>query len=245
MQNCPTCFEPLTSDSTNHNVTTTCGHIFHINCVQDWLTRGVSTCPKCLSNISQDKLIRIYLEPSESDIQISHDTDEKQQRSENSRWSKIANSVAYFSEANSVSLISSSNSTGADNENSNTEPTTTNPTTSNPETTQNHLEKTNTEKRADVELSNPETRRSNPNRALLRAMLGDPTTTSVQYIRTNTFANADEMVVNTTQNCNPSAVYPRPTNNELDECSDKQCCCCLCFLFVCFAFGFIWFLVSR
>jgi hypothetical protein len=230
MQKCPICLEPLTPDSTNHNVTTTCGHLFHINCVQDWLTRGISTCPKCLSNISQDKLIGIYLEPSESDVQIRQETDENQQRSENSRWSKIANSVAYFSEANSVSL---SNSTGADNENSN-------PTTSNPEITKNHLKK-----RADGELSNPETRRSNPNRALLRAMLGDPTTTSVQYIRTNTFANADEMVVNTSQNCNPSAVYPRPTNNELDECSDKQCCCCLCFLFVCFAFGFVWFLVSR
>ena len=106
MQKCPICLEALTSDSTNHNVTTTCGHLFHINCVQDWLRRDISTCPKCLSNISKDKLIRIYLEPSESDVQIPQETNEKQQRSENSRWSKIANSVAYFSETNSVSLTS-------------------------------------------------------------------------------------------------------------------------------------------
>merc|ERR1712051_174108 len=140
-----------TSDSTNHNVTTTCGHLFHIDCVQDWLAQGIQKCPKCLSNISQDKLIRIYLEPSESDVQIPQETDENQGRSENSRWSKIANSVAYFSEANSGSLISLSNSTGA--ENSNTKPTRTNLRTSNPETTQN----ANTEKRSDTELSNPKT----------------------------------------------------------------------------------------
>ena len=223
MQKCPICLEALTSDSTNHNVTTTCGHLFHINCVQDWLRRGISTCPKCLSNISKDKLIRIYLEPNESDIQISHETDEKQQRSENSRWSKIANSVAYFSEANSVSLTSLSNSTGADNENSNTEPTTKKLTTSNPETTQNHLEKLR-----NGELSYLEIRRSNPSRALQV----DPTTTPVQYIHTNTFANADEMVVNTTQNCNPRLT--RPTNIEPYSCSDKKFVCQFCIMCVCF-----------
>ena len=221
MQKCPICLEPLTSDSTNHTATTTCGHLFHVNCVQDWLAQGIQKCPKCLNSISQDKLIRIYLEPSESDIQISHETDEKQQRSENSRWSKIANSVAYFSEANSVSLISSSNSTGADNEISNSESTRTNPRTTNPETTQN----ANTETRSDSELSKPETTRSNPVR-------GDPTTTPVQYIRTNTFANADEMVVNTTRNCNSRLT--RPTNIEPYSCSDKQFLCQFCVMCVCF-----------
>ena len=141
MQKCPTCFEPLTSGSTNHTVTTPCGHLFHINCVQGWIARGNQTCPQRRSDISKDKLLRIYLQPTESDVETPQETDENQQRSENSRWSKIANSVAYFSEANSVSLISSSNSTGADNENSKTEPTTKKPTSSNPETTQNHLEK--------------------------------------------------------------------------------------------------------
>ena len=228
MQNCPTCFEPLTSGSTNHTVTTPCGHLFHVNCVQDWLARGIRKCPKCLSNISKDKLITIYLEPSESDVQIPQETDENQQRPENSRWSKIANSVAYFSEANSVSLISLSNTPGADNENSNQESTRTNPRTSNPETTQN----ANTEKRADSELSNPKTTRSNPSR-------GDPTTTLVQYIHTNTFANADEMVVITTRNCNPSLT--RQTTNEPTiwsgrPWSDKECCCCFLVLFVGFVF---------
>jgi hypothetical protein len=222
MQKCPICLEPLTSGSTNHTVTTPCGHLFHVNCVQDWIARGIQKCPKCLRNIPKDKLIRIYLEPSESDVQIPQETDENQQRSENSRWSKIANSVAYFSETNSVSLNSPSNSAGADNEISNPESRRKNPRTSNPKTTQNHLERANIEKRADSELFNPETTRSKTSR-------GNPTTTPVQYIQTNTFANADEMVVNTTRNYNPRLT--RPTNNEL-ECSDKQCCC-FCFLFVC------------
>ena len=147
MKKCPICLEPLTSGSTNHTVSTPCGHLFHINCVQNWLSRGIRTCPKCQSNISKDKLIKIYLEPSESDVQIPLETNE------NSRWSKIANSVAYFSEANSVSVISLSNSAGAGNETSNPESARINPKAPNPETAQN----ASTEKRADSELSTPET----------------------------------------------------------------------------------------
>ena len=99
MQKCPTCFEPLTSGSTNHTVTTPCGHLFHINCVQGWIARGNQTCPQCRSNISKDKLLRIYLQPTESDVEIPQETDENQQKSESARWSMIANSVAYFNES--------------------------------------------------------------------------------------------------------------------------------------------------
>ena len=99
MQKCSTCFEPLTSGSTNHTVTTPCGHLFHINCVQGWIARGNQTCPQCRSNISKDKLLRIYLQPTESDVEIPQETDENQQKSESARWSMIANSVAYFNES--------------------------------------------------------------------------------------------------------------------------------------------------
>ena len=99
MQKCPTCFEPLTSGSTNHTVTTPCGHLFHINCVQGWIARGSQTCPHCRSDISKDKLLRIYLQPTESDVEIPQETDENQQKSEPARWSMIANSVAYFNES--------------------------------------------------------------------------------------------------------------------------------------------------
>ena len=99
MQKCPTCFEPFTSGSTNHTVTTPCGHLFHINCVQGWIARGNQTCPQCRSYISKDKLLRIYLQPTESDVEIPQETDENQQKSESARWSMIANSVAYFNES--------------------------------------------------------------------------------------------------------------------------------------------------
>ena len=106
MQNCPTCFEPLTSGSTNHTVTTPCGHLFHINCVQGWIARGNQTCPQCRSDISNDKLLRIYLQASESHVEILHETDEIQQKTENSRCSMTANSVAYSVSQNSPSARS-------------------------------------------------------------------------------------------------------------------------------------------
>ena len=103
MQKCPTCFEPLTSGSTNHTVTTPCGHLFHINCVQGWIARGNQTCPQCRSDISNDKLLRIYLQTTESHVEIP-ETDEIQQKTENSRCSITANSVAYTVSQNSPSI---------------------------------------------------------------------------------------------------------------------------------------------
>ena len=104
MQNCPTCFEPLTSGSTNHTVTTPCGHLFHINCIQGWIARGNQTCPQCRSDISNDKLLRIYLQTTESHVEILHETDEIQQKTETSRCSMTANSVAYSVSQNSPSF---------------------------------------------------------------------------------------------------------------------------------------------
>ena len=71
MQNCPTCLEPLSSGSINYTVSTPCGHLFHVNCVQGWIARGNQSCPQCRSHISKEKLLRIYLQPAESDTQIS------------------------------------------------------------------------------------------------------------------------------------------------------------------------------
>ena len=95
---CPTCFESLISDSKNYIVSTPCGHLFHMNCVQGWLDTGNPTCPQCRGIISQDKLLRIYLPPTESDVPKSPPE------------SPTSNSVAYAREANSVSLNSQTNS---------------------------------------------------------------------------------------------------------------------------------------
>ena len=99
---CPTCFEPLASDSKNYIVTTPCGHLFHTNCVQGWLDTGNQTCPQCRSNISKDKLLRIYLQPTESDVPKSPPE------------TPSSNSIAYAREANSVFLNSQSNSARTD-----------------------------------------------------------------------------------------------------------------------------------
>ena len=113
MQKCPTCFELLTSGSTNHTVTTPCGHLFHINCVQGWIARGNQTCPQCRSDISNDKLLRIYLQTTESHVEIPRETDEIQQKTENSRCSMTANSVAYSVSENSPSTRSITRSAGS------------------------------------------------------------------------------------------------------------------------------------
>ena len=96
---CPTCFEPLISDSKNYIVSTPCGHLFHRNCVQAWLDTGNQTCPQCRGIISKDKLLRIYLPPTESDVPPKSPPD-----------TPSSNSVAYAREANSVSLNSQSTS---------------------------------------------------------------------------------------------------------------------------------------
>ena len=101
---CPTCFEPLISDSKNYIVTTPCGHLFHMNCVQGWLDTGNQTCPQCRGIISKDKLLRIYLPPTESDVP----------KSPPDIRIPLSNSVAYTRKANSVSLNSHSNSARTD-----------------------------------------------------------------------------------------------------------------------------------
>ena len=126
---CPTCLEPLVSDSKNYIVTTSCGHLFHTNCVRGWIDRGNKTCPQCRSNISKDKLLRIYLPSNGSDDQLSQETDEDQQTSENVFHQHLSSdAVAYSSRANSVSLNYPSNSARTENELSNLGNTRTNNT---------------------------------------------------------------------------------------------------------------------
>ena len=126
---CPTCYEPLISDSKNYIVTTPCGHLFHTNCVQSWIATGNQTCPQCRSNISKDKLLRIYLPSNGSDDQLSQETDEDQRTSENVFHQHLSSdAVAYSSRANSVSLNYPSNSARTENELSNLGNTRTNNT---------------------------------------------------------------------------------------------------------------------
>ena len=114
---CPTCYEPLISDSKNYIVTTPCGHLFHTNCVQSWIATGNQTCPQCRSSISKDKLLRIYLPSNGSDFQLSQETDEDQHTSGNTFHQHLSSdAVAYSSQENCISLDYPSNSPGTENE---------------------------------------------------------------------------------------------------------------------------------
>ena len=57
---CSTCFESFTSES--EVLSTPCGHIFHSDCINDWLDKGDLNCPQCTSSITDFALLRrIYL----------------------------------------------------------------------------------------------------------------------------------------------------------------------------------------
>ena len=69
---CPTCLESF--NSSKSTVTTDpCGHLFHEDCIRPWLETGKRTCPKCRTEISRKKLLRVYVSSSDgiSEIQDS------------------------------------------------------------------------------------------------------------------------------------------------------------------------------
>ena len=115
MQNCPTCLEPLSSGTINYTVSTPCGHLFHVNCVGGWIARGNQTCPQCRSDTSKGKLLRIYLQPTESDDQIPLETEQNYEKASGN----LGFSVAYSHETNSIAINSTLNSSRTDNELSN------------------------------------------------------------------------------------------------------------------------------
>ena len=44
INDCPICFEPMIEDV---RIALPCGHRFHKDCIQNWLTRSQGRCPKC------------------------------------------------------------------------------------------------------------------------------------------------------------------------------------------------------
>ena len=69
---CQACLGSLNSTPENSTMTTRCGHLFHINCIDSWLNDGNQTCPRCRSMISRNELIQLYPEtlPTLEDQQL-------------------------------------------------------------------------------------------------------------------------------------------------------------------------------
>lgn len=57
---CSICFEVLGNSSKLEVVATTCGHLFHRLCINDWLTR-TQNCPDCCVATCREDLRQIYL----------------------------------------------------------------------------------------------------------------------------------------------------------------------------------------
>ena len=62
---CSTCLEPITANCDSS--TTPCGHVFHTDCIKNWLNRK-SNCPKCRKETRINDLIKIYFSLSEEDV---------------------------------------------------------------------------------------------------------------------------------------------------------------------------------
>ena len=62
---CSICLESFTSKC---NVsTTTCGHVFHTDCIEEWLKNGQNNCSQCRKTCHQNQLIQLYF--SENDTE--------------------------------------------------------------------------------------------------------------------------------------------------------------------------------
>ena len=65
---CSTCLGSFTSISDIS--TTSCGHIFHTNCIERWLQSGQNLCPQCRKYCRQGQLIKLFFSEGESDNDI-------------------------------------------------------------------------------------------------------------------------------------------------------------------------------
>ena len=56
---CPTCWDPI--DAESQVVSTMCGHVFHSDCIETWIDKGMNNCPQCRNEISRKTIRPIFL----------------------------------------------------------------------------------------------------------------------------------------------------------------------------------------
>ena len=56
---CPTCWDPI--DAESQVVSTMCGHVFHSDCIETWIDKGMNNCPQCRNKISRKTIRPIFL----------------------------------------------------------------------------------------------------------------------------------------------------------------------------------------
>ena len=56
---CPICKIPI--DAESQVVSTPCGHVFHSDCIETWIDKGMQNCPQCRKKISRKTIRPIFL----------------------------------------------------------------------------------------------------------------------------------------------------------------------------------------
>ena len=89
---CSTCFESFTIES--EVLSTPCGHIFHSDCINDWLDKGDLNCPQCTGPITDFALLRkIYLPFQKKSLPLDK---RKEVLVENVNHGSLSNSIVTY-----------------------------------------------------------------------------------------------------------------------------------------------------
>ena len=65
---CSICLELF--DSRSDISTTPCGHVFHTDCIKNWMESGQNNCSQCRKGFSPNQIIKLYFSERESENDI-------------------------------------------------------------------------------------------------------------------------------------------------------------------------------
>ena len=66
---CTICMESITTNGDKS--TTPCGHLFHTECINNWLRSNVKSCPQCRKSCRNNQIIKLFFS-EDFDLEENH-----------------------------------------------------------------------------------------------------------------------------------------------------------------------------